>query len=130
MKYKTIHCRKCGKPIAFVKTAQGANMPVDAEAIYAVEDPGGTLSIITDLGRIIRVREARPEDREKIIGNVLHWLSCSGAEEIKREYGAKRRQEEARKTVQEERKAVERREAESAERRPQEQIEQLKLFGG
>ena len=120
------HCKKCGRPIGFVKTANGASMPVNPVAIYAVADPGGDLAIITDAGRIIRVREARDGDRDKMVGHVPHWIRCAGAEEIKREYGTRR------KAAQSAARDAQRREAERQRReKPVEpQTEQLRLFGG
>lgn len=51
-------CRSCGKPIVFIATPAGKQLPCDAPV----------LSVVTDAGEVVR-------------GRAPHWASCPAAAE-------------------------------------------------
>lgn len=107
-------CKKCGREIAFVKTAAGKSMPVEPASIYCRANENGKITALTMSGRLIRADAAEPGELKNVqLAYIPHWTSCEGAAAIKRE--------RARETQ----RAAEARKAETAAREP----EQLSLLG-
>ena len=83
-------CRKCGKPIDFIRMTSGKYMPVDIKGIYCVRDERGPKTVITRFGKTVRVSEGFKGEAGTLIGYIPHWQSCKGAKEIKQEYAQRR----------------------------------------
>lgn len=73
-------CRGCGRPIEWVRTTGGRNMPVDPEAIFVIEG-GGNDHFVTDEGAVIAGRVARPKEEspDLPVAFVPHWKTCPNA---------------------------------------------------
>lgn len=83
-------CRKCGKPINFIRMRSGKCMPVEPKGLYCVRDEHGPISLVTQAGVMVRVSEGFKGDAGVMIGYVPHWQNCTGAAEVKREYAQRR----------------------------------------
>ena len=108
-------CRKCGKPIDFIKTASGKYMPVEPSIVHVYNNPDGNMTVITKTGKVIRAISAHSTDSLAMVAYIPHWQRCAGAEEVRKEQKAatvKREQTPAWKTPE----------------RPEPVDEQIKLF--
>ncbi len=95
-------CKKCGREIAWMKTAAGKSMPVEPGNVYCRPNENGKMMVLTISGRLIRADAAEPGDR-MMLAYIPHWASCTGAAAIKRE------------RAREEQRAAERKKAEVRE---------------
>ena len=78
-------CRGCGRPIEWVRTTGGRNMPIDPEAVFVIEG-GGNDRFVTDGGAVITGRVARSEEesRDLPVAFVPHWKTCPNAGDFRR----------------------------------------------
>ena len=81
-------CRKCGKPIDFIKTANGKFMPVEPNIVRVYESPDGSMTVLKKNGKTVKAIPAHATDPMSIAAYVPHWTRCTGAEEIKKEQKA------------------------------------------
>lgn len=70
-------CKACGKPIIFIKTLQGKNMPCDAATVYFVANIKGEENFITMSGVPIKGRRVMPGTANSVSGYVPHWATCT-----------------------------------------------------
>ena len=72
-------CGKCGKPIEFIKMANGKKMPVDAQMVYLRKDPEGlvkAVEVIGMAGRPFNAEYAAPGAPGTIKAFQTHWPNC------------------------------------------------------
>ena len=74
---KETTCRACGKPIIFLKTLKGKTTPVDAEAVYFIPDLAGKNLYVLPDGGTMRGVEPKPEDKDRHIGYISHFATCT-----------------------------------------------------
>lgn len=77
-------CEACGAKMVFMKTANGANVPVDPEYKEIVLDKTGDVYVINDAGETFRGKLATDQDRNNgllsdlyIRGRVSHFRTCT-----------------------------------------------------
>lgn len=85
-----IPCRECGKPLIFIRTRAGKNMPCEAEPVLYWPDDAGPLMFYQRDGSYERgTLEGHPAvPRES--GYVPHWGRCR-RDEAKHQKGERRR---------------------------------------
>lgn len=86
-----IPCRECGKPLIFIRTRAGKNMPCEAEPVLYWPDADGPLLFYQRDGSYERgTLEGHPAvPRES--GYVPHWGRCPGRRRDKAPPGERRR---------------------------------------
>lgn len=72
-------CSACRKPITFVKTRSGKNMPCEFDPIDVTEAEDGETYITTE-GETIRFNSQKTEHLEHEELYIPHWNNCGGAE--------------------------------------------------
>ena len=74
----TTPCRKCGKPIGFIKLKKGTTMPVDPEEEYYIAESGGPNAYVTQAGEVKHGYVSPHPDVDKFceIGYVSHFATC------------------------------------------------------
>ena len=86
-----IPCRECGKPLIFIRTRAGKNMPCEAEPVLYWPDADGPLLFYQRDGSYERgTLEGHPAvPRES--GYVPHWGRCPGRRRDKAPPGERKR---------------------------------------
>lgn len=79
---KTSTCRKCGKPIKFIRTTNGKWLPVNPEPVY-YSLLGNKDRIVTSDGRIVACTVV--ENVTDCIGFIPHWATCEYANDFRRD---------------------------------------------
>lgn len=79
---KTSTCRKCGKPIKFIRTTNGKWLPVNPVAVY-YSLIGNKDRIVTSDGRIVACTIV--ENITDCIGFIPHWATCEYANDFRRD---------------------------------------------
>lgn len=72
-------CSHCGKPIIWIRTLAGKNMPVDTVLVnYRKAKPGekATDKIVLETGEVISACETNTEEAEGI-GYISHFATCT-----------------------------------------------------
>ena len=70
-------CRSCGARIIWIPTTAGKSMPCDPKPIPYREDPLGSMTIVTNDGRVVR---AKPDASSEAVGYVSHFATCPDAD--------------------------------------------------
>ena len=79
-----VYCRACGKEIMFIKTSKGKSMPVNPDARQFCPDLNGPdLYVLTD-GSVLRGADAREEDKDKHIGFISHFATCTNPDDFRK----------------------------------------------
>lgn len=131
-----IPCRECGKPLIFIRTRAGKNMPCEAEPVFYWPDDNGPLMFYQRNGTYERgTLEGHPAVPQGS-GYVPHWGRCR-RDEAKHQKGERRRSpleqlihervQRERAEAEERRLRAEARAAETAALREAE-ARQMKLF--
>ena len=131
-----IPCRECGKPLIFIRTRAGKNMPCEAEPVFYWPDDNGPLMFYQHNGTYERgTLEGHPAVPQGS-GYVPHWGRCR-RDEAKHQKGERRRSpleqlihervQRERAEAEERRLRAEARAAETAALREAE-ARQMKLF--
>ena len=82
MPTKTSNCRKCGKPIKFIRTTNGKWLPVNPAAVYySLLDNKDR--IVTSDGRIVACTIVK--NITDCIGFIPHWATCEYANDFRRD---------------------------------------------
>ena len=69
-------CRSCNKPISWVKSLKGKNMPVEGDYLKFDElSPGET--IITDQGNVYKKKA--DQEMPSVKGRISHFSTCPNA---------------------------------------------------
>lgn len=85
-----IPCRECGKPLIFIRTRAGKNMPCEAEPVFYWPDDNGPLMFYQRNGTYERgTLEGHPAVPQGS-GYVPHWGRCR-RDEAKHQKGERRR---------------------------------------
>ena len=85
-----IPCRECGKPLVFIRTKSGKNMPCEAEPVFYWPDDNGPLMFYQRNGTYERgTLEGHPAVPQGS-GYVPHWGRCR-RDEAKHQKGERRR---------------------------------------
>ena len=79
---RTTTCRGCGKPIAFIKSANGKSIPVDPEPICFMPEEGLDKFVLMD-GTVQRGRALEEADKTAI-GYRSHFATCPAADDFRR----------------------------------------------
>lgn len=74
-------CKACGARIVWINTSAGKMMPCDAKPIPYVEDPAGSLMIVTKDGRVVRAKADAISDE---FGYISHFATCPAANDFRR----------------------------------------------
>lgn len=78
-------CKGCGRPIEWVRTANGKMMPVDPQLVGIRLLDGGSEMLITIDGETVRGRRCDPDaDHLYNVGYVPHWPTCPARDHFKR----------------------------------------------
>lgn len=80
-------CKACGKPIIFIKTLQGKNMPCDAATVYFVANIKGAENFMTMSGVPIKGRRVMPGTANSVPGYVPHWATCTEPDKFREPKG-------------------------------------------
>ena len=85
-------CKACGAEIVFIRTAAGKKMPCDARQMPAILDVAGPDLLINSSGVLFRCRAGDhrnlPEAEHDAFGWRPHWISCPGADQMRRRSNA------------------------------------------
>lgn len=73
-----IPCRECGKPLIFIRTRAGKNMPCEAEPVLYWPDDAGPLMFYQRDGSYERGTVAGHPAVPQESGYVPHWGRCPG----------------------------------------------------
>jgi len=90
MALSIVTCRFCGKPIIWIQTINGKNMPCDAEVVEYQENKKGAALIVTERGAVVRgdiVNNNPKSPLEKVIdgkGYISHFATCKNYRRDKR----------------------------------------------
>ena len=74
-------CKSCGANIIWLPTENGKSMPCDATPIPYVDDPAGSLLLVTNSGNVVRARADATSDK---FGYVSHFATCPNADKHRR----------------------------------------------
>ena len=74
-------CKSCGATIIWIPTESGKNIPCDPKPIPYKEDSSGSLTLVTNDGRVIR---ARMDITSDALGYVSHFATCPDAKSWRR----------------------------------------------
>ena len=86
-----IPCRECGKPLIFIRTRAGKNMPCEAEPVLYWPDDAGPLMFYQRDGSYERgTLEGHPAVPQES-GYVPHWGRCPGRRRDKAPPGERKR---------------------------------------
>ena len=77
-------CKKCGKPIFFLKTKAGRPMPCNPDEVLYWADPKGKERVVTRNGEVIACRLTGDENEATGIGYIPHWGTCTHADEFRK----------------------------------------------
>lgn len=77
-------CKKCKKPIIFIRTTAGKSMPCDTYFTYYKETSGGQDRIITPNGETISCTILPDSTNADGYGYVPHWATCAHADSFRR----------------------------------------------
>ena len=82
---RTTTCRGCGKPIAFIKTANGKSIPVDPDPVW-FEPMDEKEKFVTAEGEVQQGRtiETASTAGKMAIGYRTHFATCPAAEDFRR----------------------------------------------
>lgn len=72
-------CKSCGKPVIWVKTARGNNMPIDAEGVRVVEDDTARSTFFDVNGGTFKARALDDGEHGGTVGYVSHFATCPNA---------------------------------------------------
>lgn len=72
-----VKCRVCHKPMFFIETANGKQMPVDAKVLEFVPDTNGRDLYVTPEGDVLRGVPAKDEDPDVHVGYISHFATCT-----------------------------------------------------
>lgn len=73
-------CRGCQKPILWVKTTKGKNMPCDPEIIW-FEPAGGPETFVVPDGIIVR---GKKNPYGSVAGYISHFATCPESDRFRR----------------------------------------------
>lgn len=76
-KYST--CKSCGRPLKFLKTPAGKNMPCDTKAVFYIPCRDGPHQAVTGNGVVVRCIILDKPTRDAKAGLVPHWATCPHA---------------------------------------------------
>lgn len=77
-------CKKCGKPIIFIKTSGGKSMPCDADPVPYWESPKAPGKVITPNGMTLSCSFDGDLQTATGIGYRPHWATCPFADDFKK----------------------------------------------
>lgn len=72
-------CRRCGRPIKWIRMQNKRLMPVDINLVPYWENKNGKGVIITASGRTMRCDLQGPPNRETGFGYMTHFATCPAA---------------------------------------------------
>lgn len=80
-------CEACGAELVFVTTPKGAEMPCDAPLFALDVVKGGTVTGVTEEGRVVR-GELRGPGETMVAGGFAvrtpHWATCASPDRFRR----------------------------------------------
>lgn len=84
MAQKMSKCRGCGRPIIFIKTAAGKQMPCDPRLVPFWRKAGASSKIVTIDGEVVSCELGGPRSTVSGCGYVSHFSTCSNADAFRR----------------------------------------------
>ncbi len=82
MKYG--YCRGCRKPIVFIKTIRGKDMPCEPDPVMYRQSESGKAKILTEKGFTINAEIVSDPKKADGRGYIPHWAHCSEAENFRK----------------------------------------------
>ena len=77
-------CRSCGKPVLWMKTKAGRNMPCDDALVPYWAKSDGPASVLTHAGEIQRCELNGEQGLETGHGRVPHWITCDNPDQFRK----------------------------------------------
>lgn len=77
-------CRSCGKPIVWMKTKAGKNMPCDKDLVLYREDEKGKDTVINHAGEVVRCSFQGDKALLVELGRVPHWATCDRPDQFRK----------------------------------------------
>lgn len=84
MMQKTSKCRGCGRPIIFVKTIAGKQMPCDPRLVPFWRKAGASGKIVTIDGEVVSCELDGPRSTVSGCGYVSHFSTCPNGDVFRR----------------------------------------------
>ena len=75
-------CKSCGAEIRWIRLVTGKMMPVNSEKVPYSYDPKGTMTLMTEDGRVIT--KAVLDMKSDAYGYVSHFATCPAADRFRR----------------------------------------------
>lgn len=81
-------CKSCGKPIVWMKTKAGKDMPCDAALVLYWADEAGKDTVINRSGETVRCSLKGENELISGLGRVPHWITCDSPDRFRKRGGA------------------------------------------
>lgn len=82
-KTESSKCRSCGKPIVWMKTKAGKNMPCDEALVLYWADEQGKDTVINHAGEAVRCSLTGANELLSGLGRVPHWATCDSPDQFR-----------------------------------------------
>lgn len=90
-----VHCRWCGRPIRWTKTAAGKAMPLDPQPVPHLPPPAAIPTVVVDEAtgtcRVLTKAELDAPAGAAEVRWVTHWATCAYARKVRDDYADRRR---------------------------------------
>jgi hypothetical protein len=77
-------CRCCGKPIIWMKTKAGRNMPCDDKLVPYWAKADGHTCVLTNAGELRKCELSGESGTETGQGRVPHWITCNDPDQFRK----------------------------------------------